>query len=177
MATTGMPALVPVAQIVGITSSAFLAGMIASISYIGIPTMALAPTDTIVRQWKTTFNIGKASAPPFAVTCAACFGFLAYSARALPRSRTLPVSPFALYTAAALAIPAIVPYTLIVMEPAANRKLMHMAKTAEAGPSGTDLGASDADVQELLRKWKGMNLVRAAFVGTGAVLGAVASLL
>ncbi|KAK6386538.1 hypothetical protein LTR65_008876 [Meristemomyces frigidus] len=154
MDTPSLSALVPVAQIVGITSSAFLAGMIASISYVGIPTMALAPAEILVRQWKTTFEIGKASAPPFALTCAACFGFLAYSSRTLPGSASLPVSPFALYTAAALAIPAIMPYTLLVMEPAANGKLMHMAKKAEAGGKGTDLAASDADVKELLRKWK-----------------------
>ncbi|KAK4549001.1 hypothetical protein LTR36_008774 [Oleoguttula mirabilis] len=116
--------------------------------------MALAPAEILVRQWKTTFEIGKASAPPFALTCAACFGFLAYSSRTLPGSASLPVSPFALYTAAALAIPAIMPYTLLVMEPAANGKLMHMAKKAEAGGKGTDLAASDADVKELLRKWK-----------------------
>lgn len=191
-----MSALVPIAQTLGITSAAFLAGrsisvqklerhgsvltslgMTACVSYIGIPTIALAPTDLLVRQWKRTYDVGKATAPPFAVTCAACFGFLAYSSRRLPSSGSIPISPFALYTAAAVAIPAIVPYTLLVMEPAVNRKLMRMAKTVEAGSKGTELDCSGAEVADLLRKWKGMNLVRAAAVATGAVLGVVASLI
>lgn len=76
-----------------------------------------------------------------------------------------PTSPFALYTAAALAIPAIVPYTLTAMVPT-NDKLH--AKAADSN------SMSDAETKRLLWKWQRMNYNRSIFVGTGAVLGAVA---
>lgn len=151
-------------------------GLITSISFIGIPTIAVAPTEVLVRQWKTTFDIGKANMPPLAVMSAACFGFLAYASRGLPMRGPGPVSPSTLYTVAAIIIPAIVPYTLVRMEPAANQQLNRMAAAAEKGANGKELGGSDEEVKQLLKKWSSMNLVRAGMVGTGAVLGAVASL-
>lgn len=38
------------------------------------------------KQWSKAFNLGKSFAPPFAITCAACFGFLAFQStyRVLP---------------------------------------------------------------------------------------------
>lgn len=77
-----------------------------------------------------------------------------------------PTSPFTLYIAAALAIPAIMPYTISVMQPT-NDKLHKKAAKADA--------VSDSETRQLLQKWKGMNYNRAAFVGLGAVLGAVAN--
>jgi len=86
------------------------------------------------------------------------------------------VSPYALYVAATLATPAVVPYTLLIMEPAANRKLMAMANAVEAGTTKNHLAINEARVVAWLRKWKSMNYVRAGLVGTGALLGAVASI-
>jgi len=45
----------------------------------------------------------------------------------------------------------------------------------EQGTKAKDLGVSDEEVRVMLKRWKGMNLVRAALVATGAALSAVAS--
>ena len=78
-----------------------------------------------------------------------------------------PTSPFALYTAAALAIPAIVPYTLGVMAPSTVNKLVETAGKPES--------LSEGETKELIQRWSGQNYVRMGFVGFGAVLGAVAT--
>lgn len=87
--------IVPVAQLVGLSSASALSGMylqqerrtmtdfpigyIASVSFMSVPSILVAPSaDLAARQWKKLYDMGKASAPPFAVTCAACFSFLAY---------------------------------------------------------------------------------------------------
>jgi len=86
------------------------------------------------------------------------------------------VSPFALYEAAALCIWCIVPYTVLHMEPRVNTKLLHMGDKAEKGMRAMKLGTSEKEIRELFIRWKGMNFVRAAIVGTGALLSAVATL-
>ena len=40
----------------------------------------------------------------------------------------------------------------------------------------TELGTSEKEIRELFMRWKGMNFVRAAIVGAGALLSAVAML-
>ena len=82
-----------------------------------------------------------------------------------PRTSVDPTPTMALYTAAALALPSIVPYTLIVMK-ATNDRLHQKADKADS--------VSDVETTELLRKWKGMNYNRAIFALIGTLLGAVA---
>ena len=79
-----------------------------------------------------------------------------------------PTAPFALYTAAAVAIPSIVPWTLGIMKPT-NGRLMQKAENNES--------ISPEETQQLFRRWIGMNWVRAIFATTGALLGATATVL
>ena len=73
-----------------------------------------------------------------------------------------PTTPFALYTAAAVLLPMIAPYTLLIMLPTNNRLMEKAEKTDAVSPSET---------QDLLRKWTRMNYNRAFMVAVGAVLG------
>ncbi|KAK5682303.1 hypothetical protein LTS10_005429 [Elasticomyces elasticus] len=150
--------------------------MIASISYIGIPIIRLAPPEVAVRQWSKAYAIGKATAPPLAITSAACFGYLSYTSLAAgsPLQSFGLGAPMVLYAIAGAIVPCIVPYTLLVMDPRANNRLKFLAKEAERSSKSTD--SIKDEVQELLGKWARMNYVRAAAVGAGAVLGAVASI-
>ncbi|TKA77770.1 hypothetical protein B0A55_04681 [Friedmanniomyces simplex] len=167
-----MAAFVSAAQIIGVTS------MIASISFIGIPAIALAPPEIAARQWQKAYNIGKASAPPFAITSAACFAYLAYAFRhAISKPNAMGLkSPMVLYAVAAVAIPCIVPFTILVMNPRANLRLIALAGEAEQAGKGKTVGTSEGEVRQLLRTWTAMNYVRAVVVGAGAVLGAVATM-
>lgn len=157
--------------------SDYCTGMIGSISYITIPSLALSPPELAVRQWNTAFDIGKVTAPPLALTSAACFGYLVYATRhAVSQSHAMGIrSPMVLYAVATVAIPSIVPYTIAIMNPT-NVRLIALAREAEVKGKGNEIGATEGEVQKLLTKWAGMNYVRAVVVGTGAVLGAVASL-
>ncbi|MCJ1406907.1 hypothetical protein MMC19_000977 [Ptychographa xylographoides] len=184
------------AQIVGILGAAFLSGedipsqrlartcntnkstsgFIACFSRAGVPTLSLAPVDILVHEFKVMYNIGKSSSPPIAVVVALCMGFSAYQARSDPRLIGGLVSPFALYVAAALCIPSIVPYTGLYMHPTVNKKLLDMGAMAEKGATAMELGTGEKEIREMFSRWKGMNYVRAALVGGGALLAAVAAL-
>ena len=119
------------------------------------------------------YKLGKAAAPPFAIMSAACFGYLAYVARRSPPAPESWVPRWVLYAVAAVAVPSIVPYTLAVMEPVANLRLLALA---EQSAKREVLSAGEGEVQRLLGIWKGMNYVRAILVGAGAMLGAVATI-
>lgn len=171
------------------TSLTALAVYIASFSYATVPALRAAPVSEthLAKQWKHAFEIGKSSAPPFALISSSCFAFLAYNCefpRATSQRRkghplkscvtarhlrsTPPVSPFMLYSAAALLAPCIVPYTLTVMGPT----IAALVAKADGGPDAP----SDSETKALIERWRLQNYTRAVITGTAAVLGAVAVL-
>ena len=78
-----------------------------------------------------------------------------------------PTSAGALYAAAAVLIPSIVPFTLVVIMPT-NNKLM-----AAAAKPGV---LSESDTRNLVQRWKQLNLIRASIFGAlGAVLATTAT--
>lgn len=86
------------------------------------------------------------------------------------------MSRAALYATAAVAVPLIVPYTLLFMGPAVNHKLLSIAAVADQGKKGADVGISEGELKQVMRKWKSMNYNRAAFVALGSLLGAIATI-
>lgn len=89
--TTG----IRIAQVVGLTSAAYLAGKaqldahfrsfvdhnpgaIGSISWQSVPALLDAPAPLLAKQWKKIFDQGKVVAPPMAAISSAIFGYLAY---------------------------------------------------------------------------------------------------
>ncbi|KAK3116479.1 hypothetical protein LTR53_003143 [Teratosphaeriaceae sp. CCFEE 6253] len=169
-----MSAYTTAAQIMGVTGAACLSGMIASASLISIRAILLAPQDLAVRQWAAIFERGAAAAPPFAGLSAACFGYLAYVSRTASAGSSLPgsLTPAMLYATAACIIPSIVPFTLMIMHPAANLRLLELAGE---GFQSEVVSAAEGEVQQLFRKWSMLNYVRAAMAGSGAVLGMAAT--
>lgn len=75
--STTTATLIPLAQTLGPTTSALLAGLIGAMSYVSIPALAPLPSTLAAQVWKRTYDIGIATAPPLAVGCCVCFGFLA----------------------------------------------------------------------------------------------------
>jgi hypothetical protein len=80
-----------------------------------------------------------------------------------------PTAPWALYTAAAVALPSIVPYTLGVMMPTTVGPLEEAMKK----PGSLSVGTT----KELVAKWAEQNNVRQAFGLVGTVLAIAATLL
>jgi anthrone oxygenase-like protein len=112
---------------------------------------------------------------PLTVVPGVLFGFLAY------RSYTTSSGSAGLYTAAALLTPAIVPYTMLVLQPTneALKKKLASASSAAVGEAAAELKGEEDNTHALVDRWASLNLVRglislsAALVGTWASLGAV----
>lgn len=74
-----------------------------------------------------------------------------------------PTTPFALYTAAAVSIPAIVPWTLTQMTSTNDRLML---KAEQNGAYGLE------EAQALVAKWVALHMVRVGLVVFGTVCGA-----
>ncbi|KAF2083247.1 hypothetical protein K490DRAFT_60651 [Saccharata proteae CBS 121410] len=115
MADYQMPVLFRTAQVVGITSSAFLAGSIATFSFALIPPLELGPAPLLARQWRLGYHIGSSVNPPIAVLGAASFVYLSWAESQSTLGNVFTTANYFYFAAAAL-VPAIVPYTLIAMK-------------------------------------------------------------
>ncbi|KAI5200696.1 DUF1772-domain-containing protein [Aureobasidium subglaciale] len=165
--TTG----IRVAQVVGLTASAYLAGTLGSFSFMSVPALMDAPAPLLVKQWKRIFDIGKVTLPPLAIASGAIFGYLAY------REPT-DSSSFNLYTAAAILVPSIVPYTLFVMSAVNNKLQDKTASLANASLTDAEVEApaEGETAHQLLEKWATLNLGRSLLplIGTLAAGWAIA---
>ena len=103
------------------------------------------------------YTTGATTSPPFGMLIAVAQAFCSYTAYQQSSGS------WRIWLAAAATGLGMMPFTLAVMMPT-NNKISAMAKKAEA--------KEEVDEQEytaLLQKWKGLNLVRSAIVGAGAV--------
>ncbi|KKY13075.1 putative peptidase s9 s15 [Diplodia seriata] len=173
---------VQVAQFVGITASMFVAGQNATFSTAVVPSL-LAPDDDEARlmaHWRTAYVQGFYLTPPPLVLSCVSFSYLAYSARS---SHTL----CALYAAAAVLVPAIVPvHTFTIMRPVIGALCLRAEKLA--GPVSTkptNLGKDEPaslrieathSTRELVRLWGLHNAYRTVTGFVGAALGLWAAL-
>ncbi|OCK80119.1 DUF1772-domain-containing protein [Lepidopterella palustris CBS 459.81] len=160
-----------VAQVVGLTCSAALAGYIGGFSIGTVPSLKFAPAHAIAKQWQTAYEIGKSTAPFVALTAGLTWSYLATQGSMSTASKQpllFNSNAFALYSASAVLVTAIVPFTLIVMKPT-NDKLHAKADASEESKAETD-----ETVDELMNKWYWLNVVRASLPGVGAVVGAMA---
>ena len=121
------------------------------------------------------YNIGKASSPVLVILVTLCNGFLAYQTKDDTSLVHGLVSSSTLYATAALWILCIILFTVLYMEPVVNLKLLELGSQVEKGVKAKDLGTNEKDVREMLARWKGLNFVRAAIVGSGALLTASAT--
>ncbi|KAG9653549.1 DUF1772-domain-containing protein, partial [Aureobasidium melanogenum] len=138
--TTG----IRVAQVVGLTASAYLAGALGGFSVVAGPALLKAPAPLLAKQWQIVYDNGKVMAPPLSVLCSAIFGYLAYRA-------------------AAIVVPSMIPYTVFLMG-GVNSKLQEKASSlADASLTDTAVESGVAQgetVHQLVDKWLTLNLVR-----------------
>src|SRR4051812_28090816 len=122
-------------------------GYIACFSQAGVPTLSLAPPDVLVHEFRTMYKIGKSTSPLIAITATICNGYSAYRFKDDATLIGGVVSPFALYLAAAICVPCIIPYTILYMEPKVNIKLLTLGAMVEKGAKASDLGVSEAEIR------------------------------
>lgn len=148
-----------------------------------MPAILKAPAPLLVKQWQIMYDTGKLTLPPLAIGSGAIFGYLAYRCEFLSRSTHIPTArepkiidfltatpdstPRALYTAAAVLLPSIVPYTILLLKPI-NDKLTAMANIS-------DMSERLETAHALVDKWGTLNLIRSLLPLAGAVLAALAT--
>ncbi|CRG86375.1 hypothetical protein PISL3812_03381 [Talaromyces islandicus] len=162
-----------VAQAIGFTGAAWLAGNISALSTITIPAMIDGHKDDQISTtnatslWKGLYQRGKSQNPPIAAATASAFLYLAWSVRSgAPLSRVARPNASILYGLAALLAVGIVPYTLTAMSSTNNALL------AKAGSKSTD----DTDTKSLLQKWASLNAGRSVLPLAAGLVGIFAAL-
>ncbi|OJJ39475.1 hypothetical protein ASPWEDRAFT_25307 [Aspergillus wentii DTO 134E9] len=133
-----------------------------------------APISHITHQWLYIFSRGKQIFPDLAAISSTAHVYLAWA-----DSRE---SNSVCYALAAAVTMAIVPFTLTVMYPTCRGLENHATRDDAAEVEGKEgMVTSDQEVAKraredqealvLLRRWSGLNAVRALFPLTGAVIG------
>ncbi|KAF2746634.1 hypothetical protein M011DRAFT_468331 [Sporormia fimetaria CBS 119925] len=163
LANEQTPTGIRVAQVVGITASAFLFGQNASLSYIATPTVMKAPAGLAAQQWAHAYGIGKKLGPPLAIISSLSTAYVAYH-------QDIDSLPFKLNVAATVLVPAIVPFTYAFMIKT-NNKLLEKSHTLSA-TADDKAETQEENVHALLDKWATLNLARAMLVGVGSILAA-----
>ncbi|CAN8101324.1 unnamed protein product [Discula destructiva] len=157
---SSLPPQTVIAGAVGILSSAWASGGQAMLSLLAIPGL-LTPTapppapQMLAQQWAGIYSRGKSLGPQTAILAVLGYGYLAYDQGSGGR--------WGRFAGAAALTLAIVPFTLMFMAPT-NQKLFDVA----AGTAGV---VKEGSVEELLVRWKGLNLVRSLWPLAGAVVG------
>ncbi|KAI9838843.1 MAG: hypothetical protein M1819_004049 [Sarea resinae] len=167
------------AQAIGITTSAFLAGTITSISVLSVPSLLLAPSPVAAEQWAALYDRGKKYAPSLAVFGSLFHALAAYQAYNHPFAVAHP-SAWKLYAVAAVATVAIAPYTLLVMAPT-NDSLHQKEQELKGQGLAEDvkegaLGLGGESTKALLDRWGTLNLIRGVFPLVGAAAAVWATL-
>ncbi|KAI9773082.1 MAG: hypothetical protein M1840_008203 [Geoglossum simile] len=162
-----------VAQTLGITSSAFLAGSIFTTSFISIPSLLLAPAPLLQQQWEAQYLRGRVYGPSVTLFSTANLLIVAYK-RYDSGGFGEGEGSWQAYVAAASLSLLIFPYTAVLLRGvnqklvAAGRRLEKKADTADAGDEG---------VKMLVDRWATFNFFRAfiplssALVSIWAALG------
>jgi len=158
-----------VAQVVGLTTTAFLAGKTLTQSVAATPALLESPAPLLARQWlKLTNNTisDKWLVPAVALFHTGVFGYLAYRE---PKQSTASY----LYTSSASLLGLLVPYTLLIAGPIVQKLDRKAESFSGASLEDTKLEegiAQEETVHGLVDQWALVNFGGALISGLGAVL-------
>ncbi|KAH9828894.1 hypothetical protein Tdes44962_MAKER02322 [Teratosphaeria destructans] len=172
--TSKLPTSLRVAQILGITSTAFLAGKTFTSSFSATPAFLHAPAPLLAKQWRTSFTSDQFLAPAITLFSTATFAWLAYRdpTKASSRQSTLRLIAATLLTS-------MIPYSYFCLEPLNRRLLKKASDLSSASLTDADVEASvskDDSVHALVDKWAVVNLGRTILSGVAAIAATWAAL-
>ncbi|KAJ5673877.1 DUF1772-domain-containing protein [Penicillium macrosclerotiorum] len=169
------PAGFRVAQAIGISGAAWLSGNIAALSMNVTPALLQSwqedniPLTFLVKQWRNIYENGKSQNPPIAAAAGISFVYLAWSVRCrAPQSKPTLLNRSALFSAAAVLVIGIIPYTILTMSTVNNSLLQKALSTSEL---------VEAETASLIERWTTLNTLRSILPLAGAICGILASLL
>lgn len=153
----------------------FSQGNIAALSLMVIPALSKridgVSRSTVVKQWRSIYELGKTQNPPIAAVTSAAFFYLAWSARCIAPQSRIPLC----YGSAAILTLGIAPFTLLVMS-TTNNKLIHHSEFAPKKSHSPSIDTSDEEIDRLLARWTSLNAFRSLLPLIGGLLGLAASL-
>jgi hypothetical protein len=156
------------AQTIGITTSALVAGFVASASFTLVPRLLESPTPLLLKQWGNAHKAGRKNAPPFVALSSACYFYLAYTLPCNAKKSKL----YGYLVAGALTL-GILPYTFMVMM-GTNKKLL--AKVDDTRTLGVkdevvEVGLGNETAHKLVDSWGVLNLGRVVMLAVGTIVG------
>ncbi|KAJ5934383.1 hypothetical protein N7466_003930 [Penicillium verhagenii] len=187
-----------VAQMIGTLGCGVAAGGMMTLSVLSIPNLTLPPRQPssvtilsqqgpgtpiphLAHQWLDIYERGKRTLPVIALGASVANGYLAWVLRdtVAPDSGIMGGSWTGCYVTAITATMGIVVWTSTVMKSTNDRLTAIATRDDVSVAKGTVVGdqekarraKEDAEVPELLKRWTNLNLYRALFPLTGAVIG------
>lgn len=130
------------------------------------PALLRAPAPLLAQQWKILFDSDRLVGPAVTLLSSSVFGYIAWRDHSWTK-------PAVLYASSASLLLALIPASLVLLEPI-NQKLEYRTKSL-AGAALTDTSAEaglkkEETVHALVDKWATINLGRALVATTSAVL-------
>ncbi|KAJ5545908.1 hypothetical protein N7494_003493 [Penicillium frequentans] len=190
-----------VAQMLGTLGCGFAAGGVMTLSILNIPTLILparqpasvaipsqqgpaTPFPHLTHQWLDTYERGMRTFPVMCLGASVANGYLAWALRdmAAPEAGIIGGSWSGYYATAIATTMGFVVWTMTAMK-STNDRLMAIATRDDAaaaeGTKGMVVGdqekakraKEDAEALELMKTWANLNMFRAMFPLTGAIIG------
>lgn len=161
-------------QTLAVTGAGILTGMNITLSCLMVPRLLELPTPLLLQAWKRTYLLGAKVGPGLSLISTISLLTLAYDAHSLTgrlvSGTAQGIAKWKCYAGAAGLLIGIVPYTILMMGPGVNKKLMDAANSVEVGTE-KKFGAAEADsVKKTLDQWGLWNLGRAVLTGLGCVV-------
>ncbi|KAI9718067.1 MAG: hypothetical protein M1812_004325 [Candelaria pacifica] len=171
-----------IAQAIGITASAFLSGATIALSFYTVPSLLLAPTPLLLRQWRAIYNRGKVTGPPIGMLSGLSYAYLAYQTYYNSPTSLLSTSASGgsniggLYVIATLLAFSNGPFTLAFMA-GTNSKLLQQCEEMEGLDVGEEVEVKSKreSARQLMDWWAKLNLLRGFGPLVAALLGVWAS--
>jgi len=176
-----LPSPLRLAQAIGITSSAFAAGVTFAGSYFLIPRLLESPTPIMVSQWRKAFWRGAKTVIPIGVTSALSYLYLAYQFHSHNKHSNAFSAEWKVNFAAGLLSFGTFVYTATAMADTNNKllaKASEMEKLSEKDKKVdvVEIGLGEETAHKLVDKWASLNLGRSAIFMLSTAAGTYAAL-
>lgn len=154
------PEQLKIATLFAVSTSLALSGAIVATSAFATLPLKNNPSYLSLRELRDVFSRGSHTIPPLATFATALYALLAYNAAHVQQRNG--------WIAAGVGTISIAPFTMWVMVPACNGKLI---QADEEGERGLEKIGGKQGLKTLLEKFDRLNYVRAALMGFGGLMG------
>ncbi|KAK3669698.1 hypothetical protein LTR78_010450 [Recurvomyces mirabilis] len=164
--TTDMGTPLRIAQVLGLTTSAFLAGKTFAVSFGTVPALLHAPVPLLAKQIDDVFQADLIINPVLVALGTGVFGYFAY------RDPNRGSPAHILYTTSSILLASVFPYSLLFLHPITEKltRKAHSLSCASLTDTAIESGvAKEETTHALVDKWATVNLGRTVLSTLAAV--------